>query len=205
MIIKKIQLILFLSLFSIITAHGDDHDHSHKKNRKSSGCTILGVVKDSLTTKPIEYASISIFNSNNEVMTGGISNSLGEFTIKDIKPGNYSAKIEFMGYTPITYNNIILSFRENRRHDLGIIMMEATSIEINAVKVIDEKPIFEFEADKMVYNSSDDIVAGSGTAEDVLNKVPMVTVDSDGDVSLRGNPNVKILINSYRVKKYPNL
>ena len=47
----------------------------------------------------------------------------------------------------------------------------------------------------MIYNSSDDIVAGSGTAEDVLNKVPMVTVDQDGEVSLRGNPNVKILLN----------
>ena len=195
MIIKNIQLIFLLCLFSIITAHGDDHEHSHKKNRKSSGCTVLGIVKDSLTTKPIEYASISIFNSNNEVMTGGISNSLGEFKIKDIKPGSYSAKIEFMGYTPIKYGNIILSYGENKRHDLGTIMMQTTSIEINAVKVIDEKPIFEFEADKMVYNSSDDIVAGSGTAEDVLNKVPMVTVDSDGEVSLRGNPNVKILIN----------
>ena len=68
-------------------------------------------------------------------------------------------------------------------------------IQIDAVNVVEDKPIFEFEADKMVYNTSDDIVAGSGTAEDVLNKVPMITVDQDGQVKLRGNPNVKILIN----------
>ena len=59
----------------------------------------------------------------------------------------------------------------------------------------EEKPDFEYQTHKMVYNQTEDIVAGSGTAEDVLNKVPMVTVDSDGEVSLRGNPNVKILVN----------
>ena len=63
------------------------------------------------------------------------------------------------------------------------------------IPLFHQKPIFEFEADKMIYNSADDIVAGSGTAEDVLTKVPMVTVDQDGEVSLRGNPNVKILVN----------
>ena len=76
-----------------------------------------------------------------------------------------------------------------------MLKLEQTLLEMDEVTIIDKKPIFEFETDKMIYNSSDDIVAGSGTAEDVLNKVPMVTVDQDGEVSLRGNPNVKILVN----------
>ena len=66
---------------------------------------------------------------------------------------------------------------------------------MEAVNVVVDRPVFEFETDKMIYNTSDDIISDSGTAEDVLNKVPMVTVDQDGEISLRGNPNVKILVN----------
>ena len=108
----------------------------------------------------------------------------------------YSIKIEFMGYTSREFLNVKLAFSgATWKKDFGEIKLQPTSLELEIVNVIDEKPIFEFDADKMVYNSSDDIVAGSGTAEDVLNKVPMVTVDQDGEVSLRGNPNVKILLN----------
>ena len=82
-----------------------------------------------------------------------------------------------------------------KNFDAGILKLNSIVLVTEAVQVIDKKPIFEFEADKMIYNSSDDIVAESGTAEDVLNKVPMVTVDSEGEISLRGNPNVKILVN----------
>ena len=100
-----------------------------------------------------------------------------------------------MGFKTITLKDIKLNLRRNPKVDLGQLILAASALELDEVKVIDDKPIFEFEADKMVYNSSDDIVAGSGTAEDVLNKVPMVTVDQDGEISLRGNPNVKILVN----------
>ena len=93
------------------------------------------------------------------------------------------------------FSEIKLSFQQERIRNLGEIKLKSISIELDAVKVIDIKPVYEFETDKMVYNASDDIVAGSGTAEDVLNKVPMVTVDQDGEVALRGNTNVKILLN----------
>ena len=89
----------------------------------------------------------------------------------------------------------ILSLKAKKNFDAGILKLNSIVLVTEAVQVIDKKPIFEFEADKMIYNSSDDIVAESGTAEDVLNKVPMVTVDSEGEISLRGNPNVKILVN----------
>ena len=83
---------------------------------------------------------------------------------------------------------------EGIKKNIGKISIVQKSIDIDAVTVIDDKPLYEFEADKMVYNASEDIITGSGTAEDVLNKVPMVQVDQDGEVSLRGNSNVKILV-----------
>ena len=158
-------------------------------------CEVKGTVLDSTTSLPIEYASVSVLNSAGQVVTGGVTDSDGSFRIREIRPGRYDVVVEFMGFKPYRIKDLKLSLRENKSIDLGQIKLISTFILIDEVNVIDEKPIFEFEADKMIYNSADDIVAGSGTAEDVLTKVPMVTVDQDGVVSLRGNPNVKVLIN----------
>ena len=181
-----------ITIISILFAHGGGHERG---GHKHDGCSIYGTVVDSITNKAIEYTSISVIDSDGAVITGGISDFEGKFKIQGIKPGKYNVKVEYMGFSSIVIKGIKLSFRESPVKSLGEIKLQPTSLELEAVKVIDDKPIFEFETDKMIYNSSDDIVAGSGTAEDVLNKVPMVTVDSEGEVSLRGNPNVKILIN----------
>ena len=158
-------------------------------------CEIKGTVIDSTTGFPIQYASVSVLDQEDNIITGGVSDNDGYFHIREISPGQYSIKIEFMGFKAYQVEDIRLSMRGEKSKDLGKILLSSVFIQLEAVNVIEDKPIFEFEADKMVYNSSDDIVAGSGTAEDVLNKVPMVTVDTDGEISLRGNPNVKILIN----------
>ena len=189
----RIIIIYIVTIISILFAHGDG-DHQHDRG-KPAGCTVYGTVLDSITNKPMKYVSISVIESEGSIITGDITDTNGKFKIEGIRPGEYNVKLEFMGFTPVIFSDIKVSFRGVRVKDLGTIKLQPTSLELEAVKVIDEKPIFEFEADKMIYNSSDDIVAGSGTAEDVLNKVPMVTVDQDGEVSLRGNPNVKILIN----------
>ena len=193
----KIKTVKYLLIQIIIISSFIIGQNNYSSGRPSnaSGCQIMGTVVDSLTGLQIEYASISIIDNEGSVLTGGISNDMGQFNIEDIKPGLYIAKIEYMGFSPFISSDIELSFRGNRKAELGTIKLRPTSIELEAVKVIDDKPIFEFEADKMVYNSSDDIVSVGGSAEDVLNKVPMVTVDQDGEVSLRGNPNVKILLN----------
>ena len=188
----KPPIIIALLIFSSLSAQ---HQHSGHGKGKPTGCEIHGSVMDSTTNQPIEYASISIMTIDGTIETGGITNSNGEFHVDGIKPGTYSLKAEFMGYTPIIIANIQLSYRNQREKDVGKIILIPSVLQLEAVKVIDEKPIFEFETDKMVYNSSEDIISDSGTAEDVLNKVPMVTVDQDGEVALRGNANVKILVN----------
>lgn len=189
--IKSLVMSCFFMIFTLSAHEGNHNRGSHKHQ----GCAIMGTVLDSISNQPIEYVSVSVVESNGNILTGGITDSNGKFKVRGIKSGNYDIKIEYMGFSSKTFDGVKLSLRENPVKILGKIKLQPTSLELEAVKVIDEKPIFEFEADKMVYNSSDDIVAGSGTAEDVLNKVPMVTVDQDGEVSLRGNPNVKILVN----------
>jgi len=157
---------------------------------------LKGSVIDSLTNNPIEYASLSLISKRtNEVITGGVTDADGQFYIDKIKLGNYKVIIEFIGYKKNIINPIKLTFQDKFDKNIGIIKLKPSSIEMDAVNVIEDKPIYEFKTDKLVYNSSDDIVAGSGTAEDVLRKVPMVTVDQDGQVQLRGNSGVRLLVN----------
>ena len=187
----KIKILILTFINTFLLAHGG-HDHKHSQAMGK----IFGSVIDSLSNKPIEYVSVSVMNKQtNEIITGNVTDSFGQFLIKDIFPGNHIVKFEFMGYNTKIIEKIVIRPRGKMKWDLGVIKLEQTLLEMDEVTIIDKKPIFEFETDKMIYNSSDDIVAGSGTAEDVLNKVPMVTVDQDGEVSLRGNPNVKILVN----------
>ncbi|MBC8256218.1 MAG: TonB-dependent receptor [Candidatus Marinimicrobia bacterium] len=187
---SKYITIFMWSILSILSAqrHGGGYGGA-------GGCEIYGTIVDSSTTLPIEYASISLINRENELITGGVTSSDGKFHIKEIQPGKYLVKIEFMGFKTVSIEDVKLNYRGNPKKDLGQIGIASAALEINAITVIDDRPIFEFETDKLIYNSSDDIIADSGTAEDVLNKVPMVVVDQDGEVTLRGNPNVKILVN----------
>ena len=189
---NKLLLIWFFFLITIpIVLSGQ----SPSRDKMPAICEISGTVVDSLTEKPLEYASVSILKVNGKIETGGVTNKGGTFHIKEIKPGNYIIKIEFMGYAPTVISNIMLTFRGTLKKHMGTIKLNQILIPIEEATVIEDRAIFEFKTDKMIYNSSDDIIADSGTAEDVLNKVPMVTVDQDGEVSLRGNPNVKILVN----------
>jgi len=188
---KYFPLVILCSISLSLAQHG----HGGHGNQMPKGCEIFGTVVDSITGVVIEYASISVIGPDKSIETGGVTNSEGEFEIEEIKPGTYDLKIEFMGFSPVLISGIELSYRGSRIKDVGEIKLQPTSLELAAIKVIDEKPVFEFETDKLVYNSSEDIISDSGTAEDVLNKVPMVTVDQNGEVALRGNANVKILVN----------
>ena len=146
---------------------------------------MTGSIVDSKTQNPIEYVSISIQSSeDNSIVTGGISDQDGLFYIDNLYSGNYNIIIEYIGYEKYVLSDITLNREEGIKKNVGKISITQKSIDIDAVTVIDDKPLYEFKTDKMVYNASEDIITGSGTAEDVLKKVPMVTVDQEGKVSL---------------------
>ena len=79
--------------------------------------------------------------------------------------------------------------------NLGTISLNPKAIAIEEISIIDEMPTIGFETDKIIYTPSEDILSTGGSAEDVLNNVPMVLVDQDGIVSLKGSSNVKVLVN----------
>lgn len=151
---------------------------------------VTGKIVDKSTKKPLEYATVSLINSkNNKVVSGGMTNNKGEFSF-EANAGTFDLKYEFMSFkTEIEKNKTITG-----DINLGTIALQDDTTQLNEVVVVAKKQEVEIKLDKKVYNVGQDGTAKGGTASDVLDNVPSVTVDSDGKVSLRGNDNVKILI-----------
>jgi len=150
---------------------------------------IYGKVMDSQTNLPLEYSIIYIKNvQNHRAVFGGTTNEKGFFSI-DVPKGNYDIKVDFLSFEPY---QTILSIQENT--DLGIITLEPDTKQIESVEIIAERSTVEMRLDKRVYNVGQDMIVKGGTISDVLDNVPSVSVDVEGNVSLRGDDNVRILI-----------
>lgn len=152
---------------------------------------ITGNVVDSQEKYPLEYATISFFKANeNDPVTGGITDLEGKFNI-EVVPGVYDVKIEYLSYKSKTYKNKSLT----EDMDLGTLGLEIDMAALNEVTVVAERTTVEIKLDKKIYNIGSDLTTAGGTVSDALNNVPSVAVDVEGGISLRGNENVKILIN----------
>ncbi len=170
---------IFLIIYSISI-----HSQLSKK------VSVIGKVIENKSKLPLEYATVTLTNTqNSKQIFGGITNSNGEFTV-DANIGVYNIKIEY-----VLFKTFIISQKEiSQNTNLGnIALLESTS-QLNEVVVRKEISTVDIKLDKKIYNVGKDMIVKGGTANDVLNNVPSVTVDADGNVSLRGNENVKIFI-----------
>ena len=151
---------------------------------------ISGKVVEKTSQQPLEYATITLVNPRfPKGTTGGITNAKGEFDI-EIFPGMYDIKIEFISFKP----TIIKQRKFDASTNIGQTNLEEDASQLNEVVIRSEKTTVEIKLDKKVYNVGKDLIVRGGTVSDVLDNIPSVTVDSDGAVSLRGNSNVRILI-----------
>ena len=151
---------------------------------------ITGTVIEKVSKQPLEYATITFLNTNNpKPIAGGITDAKGQFDI-DIKPGIYDIKIEFISFKP----SIIKQKNLTNNTNLGTIALEEDASQLNEVIIRAEKTTVEIKLDKKVYNVGSDLMVKGGTVSDVLDNIPSVSVDVEGNISLRGNANVKILI-----------
>ena len=156
-----------------------------------SDVTITGTVFDSETNDPLEYATVSFFNKKeNKIETGGITDSKGHFSIP-VKVGVYDILIEYISYKKQTIQNRVINKDEN----IGNFYLEINLEALQAVEVIAERTTVELKLDKKIYNVGKDLTVRGGTVSDVLDNIPSVSVDVEGNVALRGNDNVRILIN----------
>ncbi|HXB44847.1 MAG TPA: outer membrane beta-barrel protein [Puia sp.] len=156
---------------------------------------ITGRVKDSLSQKPIEYATITVFlKGNTKPVNGGTTNNKGFFSIENLAVEKYTLTIGFVGYKLKTISNISIGAAQTFT-DLGSINLKTSAQTLAEVTVTARKPLVENHIDKLVYNVERDITSQGGVATDVLKKIPMVSVDVDGNVELQGSTSIQFLIN----------
>ena len=152
---------------------------------------IKGTVSDPETNSPLEYSTISVFKANSEeIINGVITDYNGEFSI-EVSKGNYDLKFEYISFKTKYLRNINIENSLN----LGVIELSIDENILNEVEVIGEKTEIEIKLDKTVYNIGKDLTLKGSSVSDVLDNLPSVEVDIEGNVSLRGNESVRILIN----------
>lgn len=151
---------------------------------------VTGTVIDGDTNTPLEYATITLQNSRREQMlTGAITDAQGRFEI-EVFASTYNIKVEY-----ISFKSFEIKGREIRENlDLGTITLSIDSQNLDEVQVVAEKRDVEIRLDKKIYNVSKDLTIKGGTFTDLLENIPSITTDAQGAISLRGNENVRILI-----------
>lgn len=149
---------------------------------------LIGVVKDQATEQELEYASVVL--KNGDQVFGGITDAAGKFQI-EAPQGVYQLSIEYLGFQPYQKSNFSL----NKVKNIGIISLLEQANNLEEIELVAEKTEVEVRLDKRIYNVGKDITVRGGSVADVLDNVPAVSVDIDGTVALRGNSNVRILIN----------
>ncbi len=179
------KFLFVLSLFVLYTIQ------AQQRSFPTGPINIKGIILDQDTNTPLEYATLSFFNPRlQKVVTGGITDGNGQFNI-EIDAGVYDISIEYISFE----TKKISKQKLFKNTDLGAITLALDRESLDDVVIIAEKTTVEVRLDKKIYNVGKDLTVSGGTVSDVLDNVPSVSVDVEGNVALRGNDNVRILIN----------
>lgn len=165
-----------------------------KTDNKNIAGKISGKIKSIDDKSNLEFASVSLFRSDNkDLIEGTITDSKGRFNFKNIITGDFILKISFIGFESkeiiFSTNKLAPNFQNNN------IYLNTDSKLLEEINIKDEKAIYETRIDKIVYNAENDLNDAENDATDVLRKAPLLSVDLEGNVSLRGSKNIKFLVN----------
>ena len=181
-----ILLLLIVNFYNL-------HAQKNKNFRGHAGIT--GKVTDSTSGEPLNYATVTLFlDGSKKPVNGSTTDAKGLFTVNDVANGTYKVVVEYVGYRPFTFNDVIVS-QQNLPVDLKTVLLAKKAALLETVTISARPNIIENKIDKIVFNADQDITSQSGVATDILKKVPQVSVDIDGNVELAGSTSVRFLIN----------
>ena len=156
---------------------------------------ITGSIVDSVSKKAVEFATIALLNSTtNKPIDGTTADGDGKFSLTKVAPGKYRVQYSFIGYKDKMSR--LITIDQGTSVDLGAIKLSSDVRTLKEVNVVGQAAMIEEKVDRLVYNADKDIAAKGGDATDIMRKVPMLSVDLDGNIMLRGSSNVRVLINN---------
>lgn len=156
---------------------------------------ITAEVFDQKTNEPLEFANLRVFNTaDSSVVGGGFSDANGFIRIENLPIGKLYVILTSFGYEKDTLSAIEVSSLKVRVQ-LGKLFLSTENFkDLDEVTIKAEKDMIQTSFDKRVYNTEEDMTSQGGDITDILNNIPSVEVDNDGNISLRGSGNVTILI-----------
>lgn len=156
---------------------------------------IAGEILDSDSKEPVQFATISLYvQADEKLISGAVADEKGRFSIGELVDGTYKMVISFIGYDAKTVEDIVVE--KERNVNIGEILLSPVGVTVDEVTVTGQRALIEEKVDRTIYNAEQDDLAKGGDGADVLRKVPLLTVDLEGNVSLRGNSNIQVLINN---------
>ena len=154
---------------------------------------ISGTLVDSETQEPLIYAAVKVVSKlSDELVTGGMTNDKGQFMVEGIALGPSTVEFAYVGYKTLTQE--IRLGRDGVEQDLGNVLLVSSGIELDEVTVEAERQFMTNEIDRKVYDPSKLILSKTGSATDILENIPSVELDLEGNITLRGSSAVRIMI-----------
>ncbi|MCS6968627.1 MAG: TonB-dependent receptor [Cytophagales bacterium] len=168
---------------------------AEKTTTQKGNGKITGTVVDASSKEPVEFATVALLHPDTgKPIDGTITNEKGQFTLTKIAAGNYKVAVSFVGYQTVT---VLASLANDRATvHLGTIALPTEVKQLAEVEIVEQKDLVEDKIDRITYNAEKDATNAGADATEVLRKVPLLSVDLDGNVQLRGSSNVQVLINN---------
>ena len=156
--------------------------------------SLTGTVLDSLKKEPVAYATVVLLPPapDDKPITGVAADDAGKFTLTKLAAGSFRLRASYVGYGTHTR---AVTVRAGAT-DVGTFRLPAAATALAEAVVIGTKPVVEVRPDRLVYNADQDVTNAGGTAADVLRKAPLLAVDGDGNVKMRGSGNFRVLVNN---------
>jgi outer membrane receptor protein involved in Fe transport len=190
---KLLVLLVLLTITNNIFAQTNPRQQRGQQMAAAEGI-LTGQLIDNQTKQKIEYGNLVLFSFRDSSMAAGtISDSEGQFLLENLKYGMYYLRASFIGYSDRIIDSIRIT-PQSPRLDLGVISLDESSIILSNIVVTGERDMIINNLDKKVINVDKDLTVIGGTGVDVVQNIPSVSVDVDGNVSYRGNQNIRILI-----------
>ncbi|RAJ28826.1 outer membrane beta-barrel family protein [Pedobacter cryoconitis] len=187
----KRLLIIFIAVFYCTSILAQPSGSSDPKKK-----TVYGIVQEQQAKMPVVYATVSIKDQSMKLIAAGITDEKGAFKFNDIPPGKLTIEFTMMGYLIITKPLLITAAMDHI--NTGTTFLNADSRLLKEISITSDQPAITLKLDKKVFETGKDILSQTGSAVELLNGVPAVSVGPSGTVSLRGSSNVLVLINGRR-------
>lgn len=151
---------------------GNENNATDAQQPRGNG-KISGILLDSVTSKPVEYATVALLNAKTgKPIDGTTSDDKGHFALTKLAPGDYRLQYSFIGYKSI--ESALLSVKRGSDLSVGSVALPADTKTLGEVEVVGQKALLEEKVDRLVYNAEKDLTAKGGDATDILKKSPDV-------------------------------